>query len=255
MQATLILKKRLFLIMLILLMITPLVLATTAQNRLGEAPVRGSMPLECGDLFYDDGVAEDAIFFGGGDAGRPNHFLGVRFELADFNIPRGQFELTGFCVSNRFDFTAQGGPWPNEVFVYRDRDGLPDIDNPQRQATMLTGDGTGFFETDFDQPWLLDEPVFWLLVRGDPANDGEDFNVESDQSSEPTGNSWLTDRGLSFIFQTGQNLMLRANVQPSPLASEPVPSLSPAALAALVLGLLALTGLAYRQRHRLDAQG
>ena len=245
--------------MVVLLMFSVLVVsANTAQNRLNvdfdaDTP-RGDNPLACGDLFYDDGVAEDAIFFGGGDAGRPNHFLGVRFELADFNIPPGAAELTGFCVSNRFDFTGQGGPWPNEVFVYRDLDGLPDIDNPQRRATMITGDGTGFFETDFDQPWLLDEPVFWLLVRGDPVNDGEDFNVESDQSSEPTGNSWLTDRGLPFILQTGQNLMLRANIQPSQRATEAVPALHNWAFGLLVLLFLAVAACVLRHRRKLDAR-
>ena len=244
----------------VLLMFSALfVSANTAQNRLdgdfdADTP-RGDDPLGCGDLFYDDGVAEDAIFFGGGDAGRPNHFLGVRFELADFNIPPGAAELTGFCVSNRFDFTSQGGPWPNEVFVYRDLDGLPDIDNPQRRATMITGDGTGFFETDFDESWVLDEPVFWLLVRGDPVNDGEDFNVESDQSSEPTGNSWLTDRGLSFILQTGQNLMLRANIQPSRQATEAVPALHQWALGLLVLLFLVVAAYAHQHRRKLDANG
>ncbi|MEM7054095.1 MAG: hypothetical protein AAF446_06050 [Pseudomonadota bacterium] len=239
---------------LIVILIAPVAWGTTAQNRLNENTLRGDDALACGDLFYDDGVAENTIFFGGGDAGRPDHFLGIRFELADFNIAPGTTELTGFCVSNRFDLTALGGPWPNEVFVYRDLNGLPDIDNPQRQATMLTGDGTGFFETNFDQPWLLDEPVFWLLVRGDPVNEGEDFNVESDQSSEPTGNSWITDRGLSLIFQTGQNLMLRANIQASLQSTKKVPSLSLPSLLLLCVLIIVLAAWVYRQ-SRLDVRG
>jgi len=216
--------------------------AAVAGAQQARAPeVSGEPPtLDCGDLFYDDGTAEDAIFFGGGQAGETDHFLGVRFELADFGLAPNTVELTGFCVSNRFDFSAIGGPWPNEVFVYRDNDGLPDIDNPQRRGTMITGDGTGAFELDFESPWRIDAPVFWILVRGDPIHAGEDFNVESDQSSEPTGNSWLTDLGLGFIFQTEQNFMIRANVRslPVPPPAEPVPALGAGALA--LLGVMTL---------------
>lgn len=204
--------------------------------------------LDCGDLFYDDGTPEDAIFFGGGQAGENDHFLGVRFELADFDLAPGTVELTGFCVSNQFDFSAAGGPWPNEVFVYRDNDGLPDIDDPQRRSTMLTGDGTGAFELDFDTTWRIDDPVFWIMVRGDPINAGEDFNVESDQSSESTGNSWLTDRGLDFIIQTQQNLMIRANVRRLPIASppRPVPALGAGTLLLFAVAML----LAALRQHR-----
>ncbi len=234
---------------------------TTAQLRLDQAQadlrvndaVEGEPPaFDCGDLFYDDGTAENAIFFGGGQAGEDDHFLGVRFELADFGLVPNQVELTGFCISNQIDLTVVGGPWPNQVFVYRDNEGLPDIDNPQREATVLTGDGLGAFVVDFDQAWRLDEPVFWIMVRGDPVNAGEDFNVETDQSSEPSGNSWLTDRGLDFIFQTEQNLMIRATVAalPLPPAPEPVPILGPGGLFVLLGALLALALVAVR---RLDA--
>ena len=230
-----------------------LVIATSvAAQESRKVSTRGeSAALECGDLFYDDGTAEDAIFFGGGQAGEDDHFLGVRFKLDDFELSPGSVELTGFCVSNRFDFSAIGGPWPNEVFVYRDKEGLPDIDNPQRRATMLTGDGTGAFEMDFETPWRIEAPVFWIMVRGDPIHAGEDFNVESDQSSEPTGNSWLTDRGLSFIFQTGQNLMIRANVRRLPVAAPPapVPTLGVGSLMLLGLALLlTASGLAQWRR-------
>ena len=85
------------------------------ESRKGSA---GGEPqaLECGDLFYDDVKAEKATFFCGGQAGEDDHFLGLRFELADFELASGSVELTGSCVSNRFDFSAIGGPWPNEVF-------------------------------------------------------------------------------------------------------------------------------------------
>jgi len=113
---------------------------------------------------------------------------------------------------------------------------------------MLTGDGTGFFETDFDQPWRLDEPVFWLLVRGDPIHDGEDFNVETDQSSEPSGRSWLTDRGIPFMIQTEQNLMLRANIRAVEAAAEPVPSLHRGLTLLLILVMLVVACIGHARR-------
>lgn len=234
---------------------------SSAQLRIDRPPadpsadraIEGEPPaFDCGDLFYDDGTAENAIFFGGGQAGEDDHFLGVRFELADFGLVPNQVELTGFCVSNQIDLTVVGGPWPNQVFVYRDNEGLPDIDSPQREATMLTGDGQGAFVFEFEQPWRIDEPVFWIMVRGDPVNAGEDFNVETDLSSEPSGKSWLTDRGLDFIFQTEQNLMIRANVSalPLPPAPEPVPVLGRWGLFGLLAVILALAATTFR---RLDA--
>lgn len=198
--------------------------SVAAQQYRDPDPVQsGDITLECGDLYYDDGTAENAIFFGGGNAGNPRYFLGVRFELQDFGLVPGFVALTGFCISNRFDFTGIGGPWPNKVFVYRDAGGLPDLDNPVRSATMITGDGTGAYEVSFDEPWVVDEPVFWIMTRGDPEFDGEDFNVESDLDSEPAGKSWITDRGLDFIYQTEQNLMFRAEVETSGVQPEAVP--------------------------------
>ncbi len=201
------------------------------------AALAGEQPaFDCGDLFYDDGSAEDALFFGGGQAGSPDHFMGIRFELADFGLAPGHFELTGLCISNQIDFSAQGGPWPNEVFVFRDLDGVPDLDHPQRQATVITGDGGGRFEVEFESAWRLDEPVFWLLVRGDPLHEGEDFNVETDQSSKPSGRSWLADRGIPFMVQTEQNLMLRATIRPTGRAgARAVPSLQAPAVGVLIL--------------------
>ena len=227
--------------------------AEVPEFELRQAGVSGQL-LDCGDLYYDDGTAETAIFFGGGQAGSTDHFLGVRFELEDFDLQPGAVALIGFCVSNQLDFSGQGGPWPNEVFVYRDIDGQPDIDHPERQGTMWTGDGTGKFELDFAEPWLIDQPFFWIMVRGDPMHAGEDFNVETDLSSKPTGNSWLTDRGLNWMYQTGQNLMIRANVvdvpqgQPDmPVDPVPVPTLKPMGLALIVLAVL------FAGRHRLSA--
>ncbi|MFN2332904.1 MAG: hypothetical protein ABR550_00570 [Wenzhouxiangellaceae bacterium] len=216
-----------------------------------QLPLRGE-GLQCGDLFYDDGSVENAIFFGGGQAGEDDHFLGVRFELADFGLPPGTVELTGFCVGNQLDFSAAGGPWPNEVFVYRDLGGIPDLDNPQRQATISTGDGRGAFEVVFDHAWPIAEPVFWIMARGDPMHAGEDFNIESDQSAEPAGKSWLADRGVPFMIQTGQNLMIRATIRPARSAAAAVPVLSPAVLVVLAILLLLAASRALAGRPTLD---
>ncbi|MDT8410562.1 MAG: hypothetical protein RQ741_13270 [Wenzhouxiangellaceae bacterium] len=230
--------------------IAPAGATQTERPGFEDAAPAGETGFDCGDLFYDDGTPEDAIFFGGGQAGESDHFLGVRFELADFSIVPGSVALTGFCVSNQLDLSAFGGPWPNEVVVVRDLDGLPDLDHPQRQATMLTGDGRGAFELQFESPWRIDEPVFWILVRGDPVHAGEDFNVESDQSPDAAGKSWLTDRGLDFMFQTEQNLMIRANIESARPDAVGVPLLSAAGLA-LLAGLLLALGAVTKSHRRL----
>ncbi|MDX1625829.1 MAG: hypothetical protein R3323_04900, partial [Wenzhouxiangellaceae bacterium] len=147
------------------------------------------------------------------------------------------------------------GPWPNRVFVYRDDDGVPALDDPQRSGTVITGDGTGAYEIDFDAPWRIEEPVFWILVQGDPSTAGEDFNVETDQSSEPAGRSYLTDLGLEFMFQTEQNWMIRANIRAAGPSGRAVPVLSGAGLAALVVVLLAAGMLAAGRRRAVDGPG
>ncbi|MBY6203943.1 hypothetical protein [Halomonas denitrificans] len=224
---------------------------TTAEARAG-TPARGAAAFDCGDLAYDDGVAETSIFFGGGQAGEPDHFLGVRFELDDFDLEAGRVLLTGFCISNSLDFSAVGGPWPNEVYVYRDIDGEPDLGDPQRNATVITGDGTGQVEITFESPWIVDDPVFWIMVQGDPRHAGEDFNVESDQSLKPAGRSWIADRGVAFMIPTRQDFMLRATVEVLAGSAATVPALGVAGLLALAAVVL-LLGLA--ARRRLDARG
>jgi len=96
-------------LLLSLLMLAQAVLASTVEHRLGGTAERGEPPLACGDLSYDDGTAEDAIFFGGGDAGRPNHFLGIRFELADFGIPLVRPKSPVFAFPIRWLFPADPG--------------------------------------------------------------------------------------------------------------------------------------------------
>jgi hypothetical protein len=222
----------------------------------GDGSMRGTAAFDCGDLAYDDGTAEDAIFFGGGQAGETDHFLGVRFELADFDLVPNAAALTGFCLSNSLDLTNFGGPWPNEVFVYRDVEGIPQLDDPIRRATVLTGDGSGQVEVTFEDPWPIADPVFWIMIQGDPIHAGEDFNMESDQSSEPANRSWIADRGTQFMVPTQQNFMLRASILRLPGNVQPVPALGGIGLLALVLMLaaLAVRALPSRAADRVDSK-
>lgn len=209
-------------------------------------PQRGTV-VSCGTHFYDDGTAENALFFeGGGHAGEADHFFGVKFVLDDFNLIPGTVQVTGFCAGNRFDLTAAGGPWPNEVFVYPDLSGRPNLERPLSNTTMITGDGTGDFITQFDEPVVVNGD-FWLLNQGFPAHAGEDFNMETDQDSDPMERSYLTDRGLPFFFQTEQNLILRAFIELAPNTRK-IPTLS---IGGYALMVLALSGLAYRRFRKL----
>ncbi len=218
-------------------------------------PAAAGAGTDCGTHFYDDGVPEDALFFsGGGHAGEPDHLFAVKYELADFAIAPGQMIITGFCAGNFLDFSAFGGPWPNEVFVYPDLDGLPDLDRPLVHTTMLTGDGQGWFTADFPEPLVIDGD-FWLMNHGYPPHAGEDFNMETDQSSKPAGRSYITDRGLPFIFVSEQNFLLRAILaaNPAPLLPAPraVPVLSSRpALWGLIAILVAAAGYMRRKGAR-----
>ena len=137
------------------------------------------------------------------------------------------------------------------MFVYRDDDGEPVLSDPQRQATVRTGDGTGQIEVQFDQPWVVDEPVFWLMIQGFPEHAGEDFNMESDQSSEPANRSWIADRGVAFMIPTEQNFMLRASALVLPGSAQAVPVLGIQGLVVLAL-LMAVVVLL---RRRVDSRG
>ena len=182
----------------------------------------GGTKFSCGNAGYDDDNAVNAAFFGGGRAGDPDSMFAVRFRLADFGYPPGGAQITGFCASNSIDFTSAGGPWPNEVFVYPDDGGLPDDGVVLARGTILTGDGAG------DSVVTLPEPVvlggdFWLVVRGDPMHDGEDFNVEHDAGPN-VGSSYISDglgiSGLTNSFDPDANLMLRATLEPVGGAAE-----------------------------------
>lgn len=218
--------------------------ASSSVRQRENSPIRGNT-INCGTHFYDDGTAENALFFdGGGHAGEPDHFFGVKFILDDFGLAPDEMVITGFCVGNSFDFSGIGGPWPNEVFFYPDLNGLPDLNRPLRHATMITGDGSGDFIQDFPSPALI-RGDFWLLNQGYPPHAGEDFNMETDVNSDPMERSYLTDRGLPFFFQTEQNLIMRAFIEPAP-PSQAVPFMGLAAW----LSMLSLMSMAAYYRFQ-----
>ncbi len=217
------------------------VLHATPMGRVQQQGEPPPVVFECGTASYDDGSPEDSIFFGGGRAGDPKYFMGVLFNLADFGLFPHQTVLNGFCVSNYFSFS--GGPWPNELFVFRDINGLPDLENPIDQATIVTGDGAGTLEIQFDPPIKLSGD-FWLIVRGDPMHEGEDFNLEIDLTDDASGHSYLTDLGINFLHQTGGDWLIRADLQGTDV--RPVPALGH--LAALITALLLLFGAFMRIR-------
>lgn len=215
----------------------------TPQQAAGGIPV-----VECGTHFYDDGTSENALFFqGGGHAGETDHLFGVMFLLSDFGFEPGSIVITGFCAGNRFNFTAIGGPWPNEIFVYPDNQGAPNLDIPLRHNTMFTGDGSGDFIGTFDPPLLI-RGDFWLANHGYPPHAGEDFNMETDQDSVPSERSYITDHGLPFLFQTEQNFILRAYLAMAPPA-RPVPALGSMAWLTLVV---LLAGISYQRLRRYE---
>ena len=166
----------------------------------------------CGNAYYDYAVTDTSYYFGGGQAGNPDCMYAVKFLLADFGYVPGETEITGFCAGNDFD---AGGPWPNQVFLYPDDGGVPDVSTPLAEGTIYTGDGTGQSEVVFSQPILL-QGDFWLVLRGDPTWAGEDFNMEAD-FGPAFGASYYTEGCLgvgSLIRETDDvNYILHANLQ------------------------------------------
>jgi len=163
---------------------------------------------ECGNAAYDNGVSVNAAWFGGGWAGDPDHMMGVRFDLIDFGYTPNNVQITGFCAGNQMDF---GGPWPNEVFIYHDDGGLPNDIFILGQGTILTGDGTGPSIVMLPQPVTL-QGDFWLMARGDPMHEGEDFNIEFDGASG-TGHSFVSPSGIGGLTERDSNFALRAYLQ------------------------------------------
>ncbi len=169
----------------------------------------GTNVSSCGNAFYDDGVPEGTAWYGGGNAGNPDFMFAVYFKLADFGFTPGNTRITKFCASNQNAWT--GGPWPNEVFVYPDDAGFPDDGTVLAQGTVSTGDGQGWYEVTLDTPVTL-AGDFWLVMRGDPRWQGEDFNMDFDDTSL-SGQSLGSDSGIAGLSLAPRNFMLRATLE------------------------------------------
>jgi hypothetical protein len=171
----------------------------------------------CGNAGYDQDFAEAAVYLcEDGCADDPDYMFAVRFRLADFGYSPGQAQITGFCASNSKDYTHEGGPWPNEIFLYPDDGGLPDDSQVLAQGTIVTGDGTGDSVVTLPEPFILNGD-FWLVVRGDPMHAGQYFNVEHDAGPN-VGNSYISNgggiNGLDNYIDPDVNFMLRATLEP-----------------------------------------
>jgi hypothetical protein len=160
----------------------------------------------CGNAYYDDGTSVGYAWFGGGEAGDPNYILAVKFNLADFGYQPGKTEITGFCVASAYD---TGQVYPNEVFLYADKDGKPDDSKVLAQGLILTGTAAGDWIVTFDKPVTLDGD-FWLAARGYPPLGTVDFNVEQDAAPD-SGHSYYSTTGIDGLMpaQMG-DLTLRA---------------------------------------------
>jgi hypothetical protein len=167
---------------------------------------------DCGNAYYDNGIWEGTLWFEGGGAGNPDNMYGVKFELADFGFTPGNTQITGFCAGNQQAW--EGGPWPNEVFIYPDSGGLPDDSVVLGQGTIRTGDGElgDWYEVTLSSPVTLNGD-FWLVNRGDPMWAGEDFNMDRD-SAGSSAHSFGSATGITglTLSPTG-NYMLRATLQ------------------------------------------
>jgi hypothetical protein len=172
----------------------------------------GNVPT-CGNAFYDDDASASALFFvGGGHAGDPSYMFAVKFELADFGLAPGSTRISSFCAGNQIDYTAIGGPWSNEVFIYPDSGGMPDDSTILGQGTIVTGDGGGWYQVVLPTPVTLDGD-FWLVNRGYFEHAGIDFNMEYDSSSA-VGQSYSSGgAGIGGLAVSDRNYMLRATLQ------------------------------------------
>jgi hypothetical protein len=167
---------------------------------------------DCGNAYYDNGTWAGTAYFGGNGAGNPDNMYAVKFELADFGFTPGNTQITGFCAGNQRAW--DGGPWPNEVFIYPDSGGLPDDGVVLGQGTIRTGDGElgNWYEVTLSSPVTLNGD-FWLVSRGDPMWAGEDFNMDYD-SAGTSDHSFGSDSGIAGLGRsTIGNYMLRATLQ------------------------------------------
>jgi hypothetical protein len=178
----------------------------------------GGADFSCGNAGYGNDHLKGASTFGDGDAADPNFMFAVRFELGDFDYRPGRVAITGFCASNRIGF--DGGPWASTVFIYPDKDGLPDDSRVLGRGTISTGDGAGNSVVTLPKPVTLNGD-FWLVARGDGKLDSGRLNLEFDTGPN-TGHSYQSSTGISGLavdndpggFPCGVNYLLRADLQP-----------------------------------------
>ena len=172
----------------------------------------GNGGTECGNAYYDTGTWGGTSWFDGAGAGNPDNMYGVKFELSDFGFTPGNTQITGFCAGNHHAW--DGGPWPNEVFIYADAGGLPNENAMLGQGTVYTGDGAPgeWYEVNLSSPVTLNGD-FWVVMRGDPKWSGEDINMDHDDAGS-SDHSYGSDSGVAGLLPTNSgNYMLRAKLE------------------------------------------
>ncbi|RLE35464.1 MAG: hypothetical protein DRJ61_03240 [Acidobacteria bacterium] len=206
----------------------------------------GSRTMTCGNVSYDNGEATSSAWFGGGQAGDPDLMMGVLFNLADFGFTPGTVEIVSYCAGNDMDW---GGPWPNAAFIYSDSGGVPNDAAPLFQGIIDTGNGAGDYEVTLPAPVMLGGD-FWVMIRGDAAYAGEDFNLDFD-AGPGAHHSYVSDTGIGGLTEPDygggageNNYMLRATLQeatgPTPTpppgggGGEPIPAMNRFGMLAMI---------------------
>jgi hypothetical protein len=157
----------------------------------------------CGNAQYDDGDPETSSWFNGGQAGNEDCILAEFFEPGDFGI-LANYEISLVCFGNEIDW---GGPWPNRWRIHPDNGGVPDDTVTLAEGIMTTGDGLGQDEHPISPAIQMGAgDPFWVVVRGDASCcDGEDFNVDLDQTTS-TGHRYGNGcDGLSGLAQAADS--------------------------------------------------
>ncbi len=217
--------KRFLLVVCVVALVAAPVAAADMSRGVPSNPA-GSRTMTCGNASYDDGEAASTAWFGGGQAGNPDYMMGVLFNLADFGFAAGAVELVSYCAGNELDW---GGPWPNAAFIYSDNGGVPNDATPLFQGIIDTGNGAGDYEVTLPAPMMLGGD-FWVMIRGDAAYTGEDFNLDFD-AGPSAGHSFVSDAGIGALSEpdyngdgSGNNYLLRATLQE---ATGPTPTPPP----------------------------
>jgi len=157
----------------------------------------------CGNAQYDDGDPETSSWFNGGQAGNPDCILAELFEPGDFSI-LAAYEISSICFGNELDW---GGPWPNRWRIHPDNGGVPDDTVTLAEGVLTTGDGTGQDEQAINPPVQMGAgDSFWVLIRGDAGCcDGQDFNVDLDQSTSTGHRYGNACDGLTGLAQAADS--------------------------------------------------